>query len=758
MDSEFEIDIEPQGDGSRNEEPSAFLEAFGLVSRAVNPVSGESPAMEEEAVVLSSLPDDMDFPTAVEDSRVGAPFSVTIARPDIDEQTLTEPESKVLEEPVADVDPGHPAVEEAPEPVVPESVALLPAPVAEPERVSEFGESATAPSEPAAETSAEDPGNLHLECPGCGGGLVLRREHLGIEGLCVWCRTPIVAAESARDGQVRVYPIFEGNPDLKPALPEVKAVEAVTAEPEPTPVPETLAAEPEKPASAPAPLAWSGIPVVTPSGPAPLVESPMPLGNLTSERVEPSPELVLGAVIAPPAPTPAAPVSGAISEPIRSVETSAPAFAEKPAAAISEPAPTTAPGPSLWSDIPAVPAPAPAPVAEAAATPEVLPPMAPLDLESLYAVGGFVQPDASPTAAGFSAAPASAGFGGPVETVVPPAEPIRVPAEPITGFGEFLQTPAAPPATAAAPWGPPSRPVEEARKPGMAEPSVPGVGFSQPAPASRMPVGEVSPAEFVKASPAGFSGIFGEALRPEVHPSPEPSGFGISEAAVNRAFSVGSSSDDDAPARIGPEPASIGKGFGNESLPATEFGQTFRPETKPNLFGDTIAASPLPWGPAAETPKSAPPSFLDDRPLDEAPLPMPAAPAEDPLASHFAEKEGVAVSSPVLSHSDSMLAEAPAKNDSSPAKAEPTQVTPIPIVTEQTLDGKPKPKVRKGFLVLMVVILGFACGAALASYVLPVDRYVQQARAHMEKQFGTTPPAMPAGVNPAKGLPVVAQP
>lgn len=748
MDSEFEIDIEPQGDGTRSEEPSAFLEAFGLISRAVNPVTEGSPAAEEEALVLSSLPDDLDFPTALEDSRVGSPFSVSTGRGDAEAPTLSEPESKILEGPDAGDDASVVTAEEAPAPV-----ALLSAvPAAEPELVSEPAEPVGETPGIADESSSGDPENLNLECPGCGGGLVLRREHLGIEGICVWCRTPIVAAESARDGQVRVYPIFEGNPDLKPALPEAKTAAAVTTQAEPAPVPEPPAAEPEKPAPLPAPLAWSGVPSITPSGPAPIVGSPVPSGNLTSERSEPLPDLLSAAVIAPLEPAPVAPVSALAPEPIRSVETPSPAFVEQPAAAIPEPVTATAPSPSLWSDVAAVPVPAPTPVAETAVIPEVLPPMAPLDLESLYAVGGFVQPDATPPAPGSGAAPASGGFGGPVETVAPLAEPARVPAAPAAGFGEFLQTPVSPTVpAAAAPWGPPSRPVEETRKPEAADPGIPGMGFSQPAPASRMPGGDASPAGFGKASPAGFSSIFGETLRAEAHPSPEPTGFGISEAAVNRAFSVGSSSDDDAPARLGPAPASIETGFGNESQPANGFGHAFRPETKPNLFGEAIAASPLPWEPSAESPKPAPASFLEDRPLDEAPVPMPAAPPEDPLATHFAEKEAVAAAPPVLPPADSMFAEAPARN-------EPSQITPIPIVTGQALDGKPKPKVRKGFLVLMVVILGFACGAALASYVLPVDQYVQQARAHMENRFGTTPPVVPTGAGPAKGSPVAAQP
>ncbi|NLT70987.1 MAG: hypothetical protein GXX91_09870 [Verrucomicrobiaceae bacterium] len=75
--------------------------------------------------------------------------------------------------------------------------------------------------------------------------------------------------------------------------------------------------------------------------------------------------------------------------------------------------------------------------------------------------------------------------------------------------------------------------------------------------------------------------------------------------------------------------------------------------------------------------------------------------------------------------------------------------TGAPNVVSEPLGSKSKPKVRKGFLVLMVVIVGFAAGAALASFVLPVDEYVQAARTFMEGKFGS-----PAGGTSV--LPVIA--
>lgn len=52
----------------------------------------------------------------------------------------------------------------------------------------------------------------------------------------------------------------------------------------------------------------------------------------------------------------------------------------------------------------------------------------------------------------------------------------------------------------------------------------------------------------------------------------------------------------------------------------------------------------------------------------------------------------------------------------------------------------------------MAVIVGFAAGAALASFVLPVDEYVQTARAIMEKKLN------PEATNPQPSiLPIIAE-
>ncbi|MCG8602548.1 MAG: hypothetical protein MI807_20560, partial [Verrucomicrobiales bacterium] len=79
------------------------------------------------------------------------------------------------------------------------------------EPVSESPDAVESPVDPSAEPAAIND-SLHLHCPKCEGELVLRREHLGVEGACVWCGIQIVAAESGLDRQVRVFPVFQPSP------------------------------------------------------------------------------------------------------------------------------------------------------------------------------------------------------------------------------------------------------------------------------------------------------------------------------------------------------------------------------------------------------------------------------------------------------------------------------------------------------------------------------------------------------------------
>ncbi len=208
-----------------------------------------------------------------------------------------------------------------------------------------------------------------------------------------------------------------------------------------------------------------------------------------------------------------------------------------------------------------------------------------------------------------------------------------------------------------------------------------------------------------------------------------------------------------------------------------------------NLFGDPASSTTL-WGAGDQA---------DEAPALLAPLGEPSttttttttteplfSPEESPSANPFAGQGGAATSlyadfrvadpdapspetganpqpdavkgPPALPTSAAM----PAAGDAPSLVASTGAVAPaMPTVTSQPLGSKPKPKVRKGFVVLMVVIVGFASGAALASFVLPVEEYVAAARAFMESKLGTGAavpqmPALPEGLTiPAPAAPPV---
>lgn len=169
---------------------SRFLNSIGLGFGGQRAFDGESPVSEErpvdgghgrvsvsqEGVALSSQPDDLELPG--------------VAR--------------------ADDSPGEDEFEDIP---------------SENHGEEEMTVSADSQAEASVEKALEEEGAdeevLNLQCPNCEGELALNRIHLGVPGACVWCQTPIVAAESAQDKAVRIFLI--GSP------PEAEAKHAAPA-------------------------------------------------------------------------------------------------------------------------------------------------------------------------------------------------------------------------------------------------------------------------------------------------------------------------------------------------------------------------------------------------------------------------------------------------------------------------------------------------------------------------------------------------
>jgi hypothetical protein len=312
----------------------------------------------------------------------------------------------------------------------------------------EFVSEKAEPTTPDKTTNPDE--NLTLACPECHGELVLQRRHLGIEGLCVWCHTPIIAAESARDSIVRVFPVLG----------------RIT-----------------KPYAAPAPA------------PAPVVvEEPAPVAAVVTEKMavaEP------GVKAETPAAAPEALIEAPVVEEAKPIEIPAEVIATAPEEEIETPEPASFSPESFGFAPPAVtpavsmtslPAAKTDEADSAAAKEEV----SPFDLDALYATSSFRQ------IASQESMPEAVGFGESLAGTAPVGNPDEE--APANGFGAFLQsspsekpvsaaaplaeswsTPAAPAAaapqesagfSAATPWGPPSKPVIDATAPPAPAPSM----------------------------------------------------------------------------------------------------------------------------------------------------------------------------------------------------------------------------------------------------------------------------------------------
>ncbi len=624
MDPDYDVTLDPDAGSSSSKAKSHFLDSLGFGEQALLAEMDEATptvAEEDEGVILSSQPDDLDGPAAVAEPARGFSLSFSVTRggavpeafavPDAEEEALPEPE----EDPAGSV-PAPEILHEGEEPAMAEE-------------------------------------SLRLDCPECGGSLVLERRHLGIEGACVWCHTPIVAAASGRDGSVRIFPILGERAEAPLASPIPSREEPILPETEATFEMEKETCE--------------------------IVEETAPPQTPTDEWTEPSRSLA-------------------------------------------------DPFPKMESGF-------------------VAPPD-PLDLDALYQADGFVPPQEDAPSSHFDEEPLSAPVPAPEpeEEVIPmasfdgpspwgpPSRPVAEPAQAASepsGFQPSFLAPEETPSGFAA-----SEPAEPA-EPAPAAPSwETAFGTTQEAPSSLFPA--MPPMEAMGAAPAGFRSAFGtgSATDPDTPPS---------------AFSFGSLSADP----IQDEPP----GSTDGALSFGSFDAVSSPDraeaTTGSLFGnpDLHHSSSLPWGAPItdEAPEILPPSSGSDpvsapveaesafAPIDFGGIggtePLVQAEAPSPTPSTFPSFASFSQIAAGSSPSPSAAAE-------SAAPETPAGTTTAPTVVSQPLGTKPKPQVRKGFVVLMVVIVGFACGAALATFVLPVDRYVAATRAFLEAKL-TPAPAVP---------------
>lgn len=548
---------------------------------------------------------------------------------------------------------------------------------------------------------------LALECPECRGELALRRSHLGIEGLCVWCHAPIVAAESPRDSLVRVFPVLgriakplaaPADSCLAPAVIEDGAREA-TAETErlefdlpseitdPTalmamddPATEDLGdAIPTESKEEPSPLDLDALYATSGFGqPAAHTDAPPTgLGQMMAASIAPTPPEAPAFSVATPWGAPAQPTTDptptgplAPTEPETETNDEGPVslsddFAASfhtsgfdtsgfgSATAPSELGNFTAPGQSN-----------PAPDA-------AIPPTN--DLAADFQTSRFGGPEPAPASEATKSA----------ETAETAADVDFATALASAGFGS--------PALSPEPENPAVCPSPETPAP-MVE--TPGFTF-QNAPVSELIFGDDTTEEKRSSAILGqdFStentsedkaefGFFPGLSKAET----TSGGWGISEP-------IGTSSPDDAPVPLALE-ATFPQGAG--AVPGSFVDDSTPSPEPPVSFFSEVA--PRPAFPAMPRMSSAAPGLAGD----------PSTPAMPPLLQ-TQESTFSSITNPIG--------------------------TAAPNVVSEPLGSKPPPKVRKGFLVLMAVIVGFAAGAALASFVLPVDEYVQTARAIMEKKL-----------------------
>lgn len=185
MNPDFDISLNTPEDATSYEAKGHFLESLGLSERHLlgESFSGRVETLGDDGVVLSSMPDDLGFPSPGKAPDRSFSLSSSISAQKGRETALA---------------------------------ISLPAEEATQPEPAEATNKSTGPEASQAEVPDE---TLHLQCPECRGSLVLSRRHINIEGACVWCQTPIVAAESARDGQVCIFPILGHAPEeLKSAI------------------------------------------------------------------------------------------------------------------------------------------------------------------------------------------------------------------------------------------------------------------------------------------------------------------------------------------------------------------------------------------------------------------------------------------------------------------------------------------------------------------------------------------------------------
>lgn len=673
-----------------------FLESMGMIVPVSEPSPNRSerPDQErdvEEGVTLSSASDDLELLGAPVAEPVHARvISYQVGKKAADSDAIPTGEELGNESPAAGIE----AVS-AEEQVVPDS-----------------------------DGDEEKP--LQLNCPECQRDLVLMPQHLGVKGSCVWCEARIVAARSGSDGQVRVFSL--SCPDaLKSPGGTTKDIGPVAAGPvsdpigEPAPAAaeenhlaaatEKSATEAELPETRDAAPAWGGG----------FEAAHAPAGLENSEVAK-----------TPPADSDFAEASAG--------------FGEAGSLSPEESHPVETEGESATADSPS-------------------------------GFGGFEE--CSSFSGGHVMKSEEGKLGEHVFRVSPlPTEPgldaISSGFASANRFSEdFPQEISAPVDEAPRAVGFSATPFElgqpgdsEKKKveaTGAAAPLLSEAGLTEPHDAGERSSSFPPP---TKASTAGF-----ETPAPP-RPAANPEGAGtVSSSGMVSLWSNSSEMiagwggpASNPPAPVGSLPASVPAPVANESqssgfaIPATSTG-SFAEETGPDQraaspsFDSVFSVSGNDDSKDRETAsrEGAPaegglsPAMESGRSEEEFPPPSEAIPGL------FGSGDGGGASSSLFVPPGTSTNPPPIPETSFPDTISDRSGNGLfgaaPNVTSKPFGSKPTKKKGKGLVVLLVILLGLVCGAALASFVLPVDEYVERAKLAMEKNFtGET------GIDPAAFL------
>lgn len=754
-----------------------FLQSMGFGEEDLGGLDGQSEKDSKDEVALSSLPEDLELPGGESKSPIG---------PRVIGVQIGNTSHQVSAGGKIDLSPSR---------VSPESEAKELTPDLE----KNMEESTPAPEShevPEREVDIDDPNLLHLNCPSCDGELVLRKEHVGVEGACVWCDMKIVAARSGFDGGVKIFALEAPKVFYRKEEKTGEAPIEALAEDEPIEeVPEEVvtSGDDEKETEE-----------------LPTIEADAPSLTDETEEGDIASSWDLSAAVGPHEAKEsdleeskpeerafegwsgmAAPASDAIANEDQlhdGLPSEIPnGFYQAPLKGTDEAAPQSL-GENSSVDPDSAPSPwgsdfAPDPVAE-------------VDLESAFdspsteslSHVGLEDLDFAPTPLEESAPQADSEMmeafsPSPFSGDTPPSGEHVGPAPEVNGFetasGELFSADEGQgeePLDSFFGSSPSEGQVKTQTEPDDASPSAMS-GFGAPAASS------------ADATDGAWEGSIGSSESPSIELAPLPlpeepfssaaqgteSNEGGAEPAPGFSMDDSNAFSDSAPVPVSmPAPKSdLEAGF---ALPAPiEENETFNdgfqiPTATPQGFGVASAGSQEEaTAPISSTQAQAvveemsfsdsfaapvdsdaseedSPFFLEgamdsraasafsEPPAPESPIPMPRSeteaspfeevPASEPSPSPFAEaanevpaaQEGVADATPAVSGQEAI----PQLLASSDKKKKKKSKTKGP---------------RKGLVVLLVILIGFVCGAALASFVLPVDQYILKARAYMDEKF-----------------------